>query len=270
MGRGARGTVLICTVFAAMAIIYSQPRLAQWREYHQMADGRTLIGIPNALNVLSNVPFAVVGLLGLWTVLRGRRSAVGRRSLAVFFTGVALTAIGSSYYHVAPDNFRLVWDRLPMSIAFMGLLAAVIGEYIDARLAKRLLIPLLFVGAASVFYWYWSELRGAGDLRFYGVVQFGSLAAITVMLVLYPHARSVFVVGGLFAYGLSKICEILDVQILASTHVVSGHTLKHLFAAAGATCIIPFTRERSTGAAGQASHSTCRHPSAPIGTHQHL
>jgi hypothetical protein len=246
LASAARRWILVCTVFAAIAITYSQPRLAQWREYHQMADTRTVMGIPNALNVLSNVPFAIVGLLGLRAAFHARRSGFNRRPFVVFFTGVALTALGSGYYHMAPDDFRLVWDRLPMAMAFMGVLTAVISEFIDQRLAKRLLTPLVLTGAASVLYWYWSEVRGAGDLRFYGLVQFGSLAAIALTIVLYPRAASIWLAAALAAYGLSKICEIYDAPILSSTQVVSGHTLKHLFAAAGAACIIPFSRPLSS------------------------
>ena len=245
MRSGWRLGVLIGVLLLAIAIVFSQPRLAQWREYHQMADTRAVLGIPNALNVLSNVPFAVIGLVGLCALFRGGGVKSNRRSYAVFFAGVTLTALGSSYYHLAPDNFRLVWDRFPMTVAFMALVTAVIGMHIDEPAARRLLMPLVSVGAASVFYWYWSELRGAGDLRFYGVVQFGSLAAIAAILILYPRPRRGYLVAGLLAYGLSKLCEILDAQIFSSTQLVSGHTLKHLAAAAGAACVLPFTREPS-------------------------
>lgn len=255
--------MLIGAALAAAAITFSQPRLAQWREYHQMADTRTLFGIPNALNVLSNIPFAVVGLLGVWIVFHAARDLSNRRAYATFFTGVALTAIGSTYYHLAPDNFRLVWDRLPMTVAFMGLLAAVIGEHIGPAVGRPVLMPLVLLGAASVLYWYWSELRGAGDLRFYAFVQFGSLAVITLVLALYPRHGSAYLVAGLVAYGASKLCEMFDAQILTSTHIVSGHTLKHLLAAAGAACMVAMLRARAAIGAG---HNALVAPSGSTGS----
>jgi predicted membrane channel-forming protein YqfA (hemolysin III family) len=217
------------------------PRLAQWPEYHQMADTRALLGIPNALNVLSNIPFAAVGILGFASVFAASHGRPNRPAYSTFFAGVTLTAAGSTFYHLAPDNFRLVWDRLPMTIAFMALLAAVAAERVDARVS-RLLFPLVVAGGASVLYWYWSEARGAGDLRLYAFVQFGSLVVIALTLLLYRGGGTPYLVAGLLAYGLSKVCETYDAQVFAGLHVVSGHTLKHLLAAAGAACVIPLIR----------------------------
>ncbi|PYU18912.1 MAG: hypothetical protein DMG30_26090 [Acidobacteria bacterium] len=105
---------------------------------------------------------------------------------AVFFLGVALTSIGSAYYHWAPDNGRLVWDRLPMSIAFMSLLAAIITERITVNAGLRSLLPLMALGIASVLYWHLTELKGQGDLRLYGLVQFYPVMAIPLLLTLFP------------------------------------------------------------------------------------
>jgi hypothetical protein len=161
--------------------------------YHDMADQRSWLGIPNALNVLSNLPFAVVGVLGLATVFGSRvdrrvrfQESWERWPYAALFAGVALTTLGSSYYHLAPDNARLVWDRLPMTLGFMGLLTSVLTERVSLPVGRRLFAPLLAVGSASVGYWYWSEVQGAGDLRPYLLVQFGSLLVVVLVLVLYP------------------------------------------------------------------------------------
>jgi hypothetical protein len=242
-----RRIVLATTVLVASAVTFMLPRLAQWREYHQMADTRTLAGVSNALNVLSNIPFAIVGIAGLAALVSRRSPRADRRAYATFFTGVALTAAGSAYYHLAPDNFRLVWDRLPMTVAFMGLLTAVLAERVHVRFTRALL-PLVIVGAASVLYWYWSEARGQGDLRFYALVQFGSLAVITLTLLLYRGRGTGYLIAGLFAYALSKICETYDAEIFAALHIVSGHTLKHLFAATGAACVLPLVNPSATAA----------------------
>jgi hypothetical protein len=212
-----------------------------------MADERTLAGIPNALNVLSNLPFAMVGLMGLALLRTGSHGFADPRDrwpYAVLFGGVLLTAIGSSYYHLAPDNARLVWDRLPMTAGFMGLLAAVISERIDRRAGRALLAPLVIAGVGSVIYWYWTELHGAGDLRPYGLVQFGSLAIVALILVLYPAPGTRYIVGGLVVYLLSKIFELADLQIFALGQVVSGHTLKHLVAAVGVWCLVLMVQAR--------------------------
>src|SRR5712692_7268164 len=157
-----------------------------------------------------------------------------------FFVGVLLTAFGSAYYHLAPDNARLIYDRLPMAIGFMALLAAVISERVDAQLGTRLLAPLLVLGIASVLYWRWTALRGHDDLRLYGIVQFGSIAAIVLLASLWPsrftRGRDVFVIAGL--YGLAKLFEWLDKPIFALDNIVSGHTLKHLVAALGCYWVV--------------------------------
>jgi len=238
--RGVCHALVAVTVVQMAAALWMCPPIRQDPGYHRMADERTVLGIPNALNVLSNLPFAAVGGFGLWVTLR-RRSRMSRFTdawlrwpYAAFFTGTLLTAFGSSYYHLAPDNWRLVWDRLPMTLAFMGLLAALLGERVSAFAGRLLLGPLLFLGTASVAYWYWTEQHGTGDLRPYVLVQFGSLLVIALLLFLYPSPTrdAHYFVAGLIAYGAAKAFELCDEPLLRLTHVVSGHSLKHLMAAA--------------------------------------
>src|SRR5215471_18325463 len=136
----------------ALGLVFCLPPIPQDLNYHAFADDRTMLGVPNFLNVASNLPFFVVGVLGLWLLLRHDAvvpdrpvlEAVERWPFLVFFAGVLLTGIGSSYYHLAPGNDRLVWDRLPITIAFMGFFAAMIGERIDVRAGAWLLGPLLW------------------------------------------------------------------------------------------------------------------------------
>jgi len=161
-------------------------------------------------------------------------------------TGVALTTLGSSYYHLAPDNARLVWDRLPMAVGFMGLLTALFAERVSLTAAKWLFVPLLAAGAASVGYWHWSELQNAGDLRPYLLVQFGSLLVVVLLLVLYParYPGTGYLVAGLAAYAAAKGLEVADRPIFALGHMVSGHTLKHLAAAGGVARLAAMLRAR--------------------------
>lgn len=225
----------------AIAVALALPPIAQDPAYHRFADARPLGGIPNGLNVASNVAFLLVGARGLVFVARaGAPRPDGpiterweRWSVGVLFAGVALTGVGSTYYHLAPDNGRLVWDRLPMTLAFMSLLALTLGERIDGR-AGRVALPLLLAaGAASVLVWHLGEASGAGDLRAYGLVQFFPMAAVPLMLALFParYTRGGDLVVALVFYAVAKAAELADAAIFALGGVVSGHTLKHLVAA---------------------------------------
>jgi hypothetical protein len=252
MSLMVRHLILVLACCAVMAAVVLQPPIPQPLSYHEMADQRTLLGIPNALNVLSNLPFAVVGVLGLAVIFKagsGSRLFHGpweRWPYAALFGGIALTSVGSTYYHLAPDNARLVWDRLPMTVGFMGLLTAVLAERVNLRLARWLFVPLVVVGGASVGYWYWSEVEGAGDLRLYLLVQFGSLLTIVLLLVLYParYAGARYLIAGLIAYAAAKVFEIADEAVFALGRIISGHTLKHLVAAGGVGCLVGMLRVR--------------------------
>jgi hypothetical protein len=249
---------VVVAVSGAVAATLAAPPVPQPLAYHNLADQRSWLGIPNALNVLSNLPFAVVGLLGLVLIFGkvGRRvpfhDSWERWPYAALFAGVALTTVGSSYYHLAPDNARLVWDRLPMTLGFMGLLTAVLAERVSLPLARWLFSPLLVVGAASVAYWYWSEVQGAGDLRPYLLVQFGSLLVVVLLLVLYPthYGGGRYLSAGLAAYAAAKAFELADGRIFALGRIVSGHTLKHLVAAGAVACLVAMLRARAPSASG--------------------
>jgi predicted membrane channel-forming protein YqfA (hemolysin III family) len=243
--------VLGLVVLGVCAITASLPRIPQDPAYHRMADQRSFAGIPNAFDVLSNLPFIVLGGIGLFTV--NRRSAASSPDHArwpwrVFFVATAATALGSVYYHLLPNDARVVWDRLPIAIAFASLLTAAIAERVDARAGGIAFLPLVLFAAGSVALWYWSELAGRGDLRPYVGVQFGSLLILVAILLLYPEPRAEtrLLIAGLFAYGVAKFCEWADAPIYSVTHVVSGHTLKHLAAAAGVACVVAMLRKRAS------------------------
>ena len=232
-----RNVTLAVMITVILIAVFAHAPIPQDPAYHAFADRRTFLGIPNGLNVLSNLPFAVVGIFGLIVIWRRLMWPY-----LVFFVAAILTAAGSAYYHLAPDNYRLVWDRLPMAVGFMALLTAVIAERIGVEIARPLFVPLILLGALSVFYWYWTD-----DLRSYIAVQFGSLLMILLVLALYParYSGTAYLVAGLAAYGAAKWFEIADARIFEIGHVVSGHTLKHLFAAAGIACVAVMLRARS-------------------------
>lgn len=230
-------------------------RIPQPLDYHNFADDRTMVGIPNALNVLSNLPFVIFGAMGLFYMFRmsdedSRRAFLdrwNRLSYWIMFAFVLLTGIGSSYYHANPINSTLYWDRLPLTVVFMAFMAIVIGERIGAKHGARLLGPLIFLGMASVTYWIWSEARELGDMRFYALVQFGGVLMITVLLPLFPsrYTRGMDFYIVLGWYMLAKALEHSDVTIYDFLgKQVSGHTLKHLTAAMATLWLIRMLKDR--------------------------
>ena len=247
----ARGLCLGVPALAAAAVLRWLPPIPQDAAYHAFADGRALLGVPNFLNVVSNAAFVLVGALGLHALWRGRPAPVfgaawERTAFVGVFAGTALTGVGSAWYHLAPTNATLVWDRLPITLVLMALSAAVVGERLGARAGRWLLPALPAAGAASVVYWYASEAAGAGDLRPYGLVQFVPLVVIPLLLALCPPAytRGGDLLVALGWYGIAKLFEHWDAAVFAVGRLVSGHTLKHLAAAAGAWWLLRMVRTR--------------------------
>jgi N-acetylneuraminic acid mutarotase len=241
--------VIAASALAAIAAVCAVPRIPQDSTYHLFADHGILLGIPNALNVLSNLAFAAVGLAGVTVILlRGAelRDARERWPWLVFFVGVALTSVGSAWYHLAPSNESLVWDRLPMAVGFMGLFVAVITERIDPRIGIRLLGPMVMLGVSGVIYWFVTEQTGVGDLRPYFLVQFYPLVAIPLVLLLTPrvYTLSSSFLGAWSIYLLAKVAEIEDGRILHFGGLVSGHTIKHLLAAIGIGMLVRMLSRR--------------------------
>ncbi len=223
--------VWIVLTVAAVGVIGSLfvPRIPQDPAYHQFVDDRTLLEIPNFWNVVTNIPFVLVGIFGL---ARLSRVVALRSGYLIVCIGIVLVAVGSSYYHYAPSTKSLVWDRLPMTIVFMALFSAIIEDRVSSRAGKILLWPLIVVGAASVGYWHLSELQGNGDLRPYGLVQFLPLVLIPLILIQFRTGglSTSFLWGTLITYALAIIAEHLDLWIFEMTGMISGHSIKHLLA----------------------------------------
>jgi hypothetical protein len=230
-------------VFIMAAVLV--PAMPQPLSYHAFADCRTFWSIPNFFNVLSNLPFLAGGGMGLWLIWRGEGSFVDEREqlpYLVFFVGAVLTSMGSAYYHLAPDNPRLVWDRLPMTLGFAGLVAAALAERTDQRFGLRSLWPLLAVGAGTVIYWYATERMGAGNIIPYAAYQGWSILAIVLLIALFPaqrysHGHLLLWAAGW--YGLAKLFETFDLgvyRLLGGT--LSGHTIKHVLAAGAVFAIV--------------------------------
>jgi len=245
--------VIIAVAFAA--VFPFTRRIPQPLDYHDFADQRAWLGIPNFGNVASNLLFAIVGASG-WVFLADKSSRgrflVHRERWPYFFLflGLLWTAFGSAYYHLAPNNARLVWDRLPMTIVFMPLVAAMIMERLDVAWGLRLLPVLMVFGIASVIQWRLSESRGAGDLRFYAVVQLYSVVALVILLFVPPrYTRGGNLVWAIVLYAAAKIFESADRQVFQVGHFVSGHSLKHLAAGAAGYFILRMLQKRQALAA---------------------
>jgi hypothetical protein len=245
-GRRWRVGALVAAALAATAWALSRPRVPQDPAYHAFADARPLLGVPHGWNVLTNLAFAAVGLAGLHVLSRARlRDERERASWAVFLGGVTLTALGSAGYHLAPTNGTLVWDRLPMTLGFMGFLAALLTERVDPRAGRALLVPLVVAGGASVGWWWLTEQAGAGDLRPYLLVQFFPLVATPLVLALFPRAYTgtVTYVAALVLYAGAKVAEAHDAALLVAIGV-SGHALKHVMAATAIGAVVLMLRTR--------------------------
>ena len=226
--------VLICAV--SCIAMFAHAPIAQDLAYHHFADQRGYLGIANFANVLSNLGFL---LLGAWGLARARQLADSslRMPYALLSGAVLLVGIGSSWYHLAPSNASLLWDRLPISLAFMSLLAMLLQERVWPKI--NLLWPLLTLGIAAALYWYLSELQGAGDLRPYLLVQFLPMLLLPLLLLLYParYFSNRHVWLSLLLYLAAKLCEHFDGQILAALPI-SGHSIKHLLASLAVLAIL--------------------------------
>jgi len=229
--------LFISSVITALVIILV-PSVSQDPGYHNFVDQRNISGIPNFWNVITNIPFLVLGIAGFFKIQKQYLTGVLQdlfRAYLTFFLGLVLTGLGSGYYHLFPSNSTLVGDRMAITVTFMSFFVLIFGESISTKTASRLLVPMLFLGLSSVFYWNITEKLGTGDLRFYALVQFLPMLLIPLMLLFYGSClsgrRLIFTI--ILVYGVAKIAEMYDHQIYELIGF-SGHSLKHLIASFGA------------------------------------
>jgi hypothetical protein len=242
MKRSTIGFILlgVLTVVALVGL-FLMPIVAQKGKYHDFSDVAIVFGISNFWNVVSNIPFLVVGILGLSKV---NSFAASKTQYAIFFLGVALVAFGSGYYHFDPNNVTLVWDRLPMTVAFMALFSMIISEFVDFKLGQQLLFPMVLVGLLSVVYWVIFN-----DLRFYALVQYYPIFAIPIIVIFFKssYTMSYGYWTLLLSYLIAKVLEKFDYAAHDFLNVISGHTLKHIVIAIGIYSLIhTFIKRRKT------------------------
>ncbi|HTL65411.1 MAG TPA: ceramidase domain-containing protein [Pseudolabrys sp.] len=229
-----RVLVFLAFVVVSLVGLLLVPPLRQDQNYHDFADQRTILGIPYFWNVVSNLPFIAVGLAGF---LQFRRNP----AIAFLFLAITMTGFGSAYYHLHPNDHTLFWDRLPMAIGFMIILAIAVEDRLDARLGAILLWPLIAVGIFSILLWRWT-----GDLRLYGWVQFFPCLALPVLFFLYApkHSGTSYWLIAAVLYAVAKLFEFNDGLIYSFGSISSGHTLKHLAAAAACFAILRYFQTR--------------------------
>jgi hypothetical protein len=233
--------LLLLIAGASILILLFLPPIHQDLRYHEFADQRPFLGVPNFADVVSNALFLIVGLAGIMLGARGRLTGYSICWFTFFF-GVSLVSVGSGYYHWHPNNDSLVWDRLPITVGFIGLFMAIVSESVHPKLGSVLLLPGLLLAAGSVIYWHWYD-----DLRLYAWVQYAPLLILPALLALYPsqYSHRYMLLIALACYLLAKLFEVFDREVFAILHgIVSGHTIKHLWAAAGCLCILQMLRKR--------------------------
>lgn len=221
--------------------------MPQWESYHDLADTRVYLGIPRAGDVLTNLAILAAGVWG-WTIgPRAHLTSEEWPAYRLLVAGTVLTALGSAWYHLAPSNPTLVWDRLPMTLVMAALLALVLADRVDGRHARASLVPLVALGVGGVAWWGVTEALGRGDLLLYGIVRIGTMVLLAVLLVLRPGRTR----GGGWLWAsvgvavAMMIAEKLDREIFEATgHVMSGHNLKHVLAGGVIACMFAWLRFR--------------------------
>ncbi|MEH2547081.1 hypothetical protein V1283_003726 [Bradyrhizobium sp. AZCC 2262] len=241
-----------------IVILALHGRIAQPAHYHEFADQSASLGIPHAADVFSNAGFALVAIWG-WLTLRPRRASehlrAGWPGYRLFLIGLFLTAFGSAFYHLAPDNARLIWDRLPIALVCAGLLAGVRGDIRDGSNTGIDVIVLALYAVASVAWWAITDRNGAGDLRPYLLLQGLALILIPLWQAIYrcPRTDRIAFATAMALYILAKVAEVLDHEIATAFGFVTGHTLKHLIATA-ATAAVAWGLIRRFSHDGHAAH----------------
>lgn len=239
--RRVRIAFIWVLTIAVLCLVAALPPIPQDPAYHDFADRHCFLAIPNFWNVVSNAPFVLVGLLGLAFLFphKDNRNPAAlmnrweRLPYIALFVGIVLTGFGSAYYHLDPNNETLVWDRLPMAVAFPSFLALIVADRISIKAGVFSLAPFWAIGILSVIYWGLTEKTGHGDLRLYGFVHFYPMLLVPIIVLLFPprYTKGRTVLRMFVFYGLATMAELLDREIYGLGGILSGHTIKHLFAA---------------------------------------
>ncbi|KAG9455672.1 hypothetical protein H6P81_000180 [Aristolochia fimbriata] len=213
-----------------LCFMVTTPRIPPSANHHLFADMRNFFGVPNTLNVITNFPFLVVGIVGLVLTLHGNYLGISLRGeiwgWILFYAGITATAFGSAYYHLKPDDTRILWDQLPMMIAITSLFSCSIIERVNEKIGVTCLLSLLIIVLMSITY-----ERAFNDLRICMMVHLIPCVAIPAMALLFPPkytlSRYWFWASGF--YFLAKLESLADKKIYrVNRYMISGHSLEHL------------------------------------------
>lgn len=265
--RAAARAFWLALAAAALGLaLWVHGPIAQWADYHAFADQRAWLGMPNAANVLSNLPFLFIGAWGLWRLRSGASSSPSVHAWRAFSVAIVCTAIGSASYHWAPSNATLAGDRLPIAWACAAFLSAFLGERVHPRWCGAIVLGSALVCATlAVWYWWATEQSGQGDLRPYLYFQLLPMLVVPMALGLRlpPTFAAATPAGAWWAvlalYAAAKVMEVADHTVFEAAGFISGHTLKHLFAAAGAAWLLgAATQAQADAQAGEISSDSRR------------
>jgi Ceramidase len=238
--------LLWMTVITTIAIFIFMKPIPQDVTYHHFANDNTFFGIANFWNVLSNIGFVILGLLGVYFI---RKNNINNPIIWTLFVGVVLTGLGSAYYHYAPNNATLVWDRLPMTIVFTSFFALIYGWCFCTKMGFKIWLASLVAGIYSVFYWQYTEHEFRGDLRLYAIVQFLPILLIAI-IVATNFKKHTFLLKPISMivlwYVIAKLLEHFDVYLFETTNFLSGHPIKHLAAAVATFYMYKMVRAQLT------------------------
>jgi hypothetical protein len=233
--NNSRFLAALSAPFVVGGLLHFAYPLVQPADYHHFADTRLICGVHNGADVLSNLAILAAGLVNLHWCWRHRASgAVQMPSLLTVSLGFVMAAAGSAVYHLRPTDATLVWDRLPMTVIFAGVLAMLYTSVTGRRVLWLQLASL--VAAAMLTALIWARF---GELWPYALLQFGGLAAV----VGFTISRKVANPSGWWAlicsYGVAKLFEMFDASIwVATDHVLAGHSLKHIACGAAGVALL--------------------------------
>lgn len=231
----ARWLILWAIIISAVIGVYFLDPVPQDPGYHHFADQHSFFGITHAINVSSNLLFLLIGTVCLYLIYLHKDALKQpyKTEAIVFYLGFILITFGSAYYHLAPDNASLAWDRYSMIFSFAGFFSFVISQHLNEKAGSLLLIPLIITGLASISYWIQGETVGTGDLRPYIIIQYLPALLIPIILVLFPatNYKEKYTWYSLLLYAAAKVAEVYDAEIMNALGLISGHSLKHIMSA---------------------------------------
>jgi len=251
--RNIRVWAIVALTLLTIIVTFCVRPIAQAPSYHNFVDSRVFLGLSNFFDVVSSLPFIVLGIMGLdFTRKKRSKNSVfrmkGERFLwKTFFFAILLVGLGSGYYHLVTNNASMLWDRLPITIAFMALLSLITMERIGPKFGLMLSPIMIVMGIGTVFYWYYTESLGRGDLRPYILVQLLPLMLIPLMFWAAParYTKARYVPCALVWYVIAKLLEYFDKTIFdLSGSKISGHTLKHIVVAIGIYMLLIYLQRR--------------------------